>query len=354
MNPLESQLEYAFGDTLPAPGAVHEVAPGVFWIRMALPFSLDHINLWLLRDEIETPSGMQQGWTVIDCGIANDATRAAWETIFATCLQGLPVVRVIVTHYHPDHVGLADWLCARWNARLWMTTGEYAYARMMSAALPGADDGAMVPHFRLHGLNDPVLLEQMQQRKGHYPRLVPSVPSSHRRIQDGQTLRIGQHDWRAITGFGHAPEHASLYCAALNLLISGDMVLPRISTNVSVMMVEPESNPVQLYLDSLSRYCDLPADTLVLPSHGKPFRGLHIRIGQLADHHRDRLAEVVEACATPQSAADIVPIMFRRALDAHQMSFAIGEALAHLHKLWLDGTLRREAGVDGVLRFRVG
>jgi len=164
-------------------------------------------------------------------------------------------------------------------------------------------------------------------------------------------VRIGGRDWEIITGFGHSPEHVSLYCAALNVLISGDMVLPRISTNVSVFAIEPESNPVQQYLDSLKKYGHLPADVLVLPSHGKPFRGLHTRIQQLNDHHRERLAEVLEACATPQTGVDILPVMFKRPLDTHQLSFALGEAVAHLHKLWYDGAVKRLLGEDGVYRF---
>lgn len=344
MNHLESQLSYAFGDTIPAPGKVQEIAPGLYWLRMGLPFALDHINLWLIRDD--------RGWTVVDCGIATDATRASWETIFATALDGMPVVRVMATHCHPDHVGLSDWLCSRWSAPLWMTTGEYGFARMMSASLPGVDGTAMLPHFQRHGLVEETMLEQLKGRKSYYPTLVPAVPASYHRMQDRQVIRIGAHDWRVITGFGHSPEHASLYCADLGVLISGDMVLPRISTNVSVFAVEPDANPVQLYLDALGKYHDLPEDTLVLPSHGKPFRGLHTRIAQLQDHHRERLAEVVQACKLPQSAADIVPIMFRRQLDAHQLTFAMGEALAHLHKLWFDGVLAREAGSDGILRFR--
>jgi glyoxylase-like metal-dependent hydrolase (beta-lactamase superfamily II) len=348
MNPLESQLSYAFGDTIPAPGKLHDIAPGVKWLRMGLPFALDHINLWLLEDEEEG----QAGWTIVDCGIASDATREAWETIFAEGLDGKPVLRVIVTHCHPDHVGLSDWLCARWKAPLWMTTGEYGFARMMAASLQGVDGTAALPHFQRHGLTDPDLLEQLKGRKSYYPNLVPGVPSAYRRMQDGQQIRIGQHRWQVITGFGHAPEHAALHCPDLDLLISGDMVLPRISTNVSVFAVEPEANPVQLYLDSLAKFSGLPEDTLVLPSHGKPFRGLHTRIGQLNEHHRERLAEVVEACATPQTAADIVPVMFRRKLDAHQLTFALGEALAHLHKLWFDGVLNRRIGEDGVIRFQ--
>jgi glyoxylase-like metal-dependent hydrolase (beta-lactamase superfamily II) len=353
MNPLESELHYPFADTLPAPGELHQVAPGVRWLRMGLPFALNHINLWLLEDRIESDAGPVDGWTVIDCGIANDATREAWESIFSNQLDGKPVLRVIATHCHPDHVGLADWLCQRWQAPLWMTTGEYGFARMMSAGLPGVDGTAMLPHFQRHGLTDPALQEKLQGRKSYYPTLVPSVPAVYTRLQDRQQFSIGGRSWRVITGFGHAPEHAALYCMELNALVSGDMILPRISTNVSVFAIEPEANPVQQYLDSLEKYRDLPPETLVLPSHGKPFRGLHTRIRQLNEHHAARLAEVVQACATPQSAADIVPIMFPRELDMHQLTFALGEALAHLHKLWFDGVLRRETSSDGVVRFRV-
>ncbi|TFW28316.1 MBL fold metallo-hydrolase [Massilia horti] len=347
MNPLESQLVYPFGDILPAPGRLQEVAPDVFWVRMPLPFALDHINLWLLRDEVDG----RQGWSVIDSGVATDATKAAWEQLFAGELAGQPLLRVFATHCHPDHVGLADWLCERFGAPFWITTGEFGFARMMAAALPGADGPAAITHFERHGLLDPDMLEQMRSRRNYYPSLVPAVPQAYVRLQDGQEVRIGKANWRVITGFGHSPEHAALYCDEKHLLVSGDMVLPRISTNVSVFAVEPEGNPLQLYLDSLGKFAGLPEDTLVLPSHGKPFRGLHTRIAQLRAHHVERLAEVVVACAEPRSAVDIVPLMFRRKLDAHQLSFALGEALAHLHKLWADGILRRVPGLDGIIRF---
>ncbi|MFZ6649250.1 MBL fold metallo-hydrolase [Undibacterium sp. TJN25] len=356
MNPLEMQLNYPFGETLPETGKVMEIAPGVLWLRMALPFALNHINLWLIEDDYETEHGMVHGWTAVDCGIASDATRDAWEVLFGSQtegLRGLPIVRVLATHCHPDHIGLADWLCTRWNAPLWMTAGEYSFARMMSASLPGADGTAMYPHFRKHGLVDPAMQDSIKDRKGHYTKLVPSVPAAYHRMQDGHDVKIGDRKWRVITGFGHSPEHAALFCEELNLLISGDMVLPRISTNVSVFAIEPEANPVQQYLDSLKKFAGLPEDVLILPSHGKPFKGLHTRIQQLNDHHIERLAEVMTACVTPQSAVDIVPVMFPRALDAHQMTFAIGEALAHLHKLWIDGALRRQLDDDGVLRFAV-
>jgi len=349
MNPLESQLSYPFGDTLPATGAVYPLAPGVGWLRMPLPFALDHINLWLIRDERDG----REGWSAVDCGVASDATRSAWEQVFAGGMDGRGLLRVIATHCHPDHVGLSDWLCNRFQAPFWATTGEYGFARMMSAALPGVDGTAAIPHFERHGLVDPALRVRMGERRNYYPSLVPAVPHAYTRMQDGERIAIGAHRWRVITGFGHSPEHAALYCEDLNVLISGDMVLPRISTNVSVFAVEPEGNPLQLFLDSLGKFQDLPPDVLVLPSHGRPFRGLHTRIEQLREHHRARLAEVMQAATRPVSAVDIVPVMFRRPLDAHQLSFALGEALAHLHKLWFDGIVRRIICEDGIIRFHL-
>jgi glyoxylase-like metal-dependent hydrolase (beta-lactamase superfamily II) len=351
MNALEAQLEYTLGDTLPSPGTTLEIAPGILWLRMGLPFALDHINLWLLEDEFDSPGGLVRGWTVVDCGISSDATRANWEAIFATQLRGLPIMRVLVTHCHPDHIGLADWLCQRWQAPLWMSAAEYAFARMMSAALPGADGTAATPHFRRHGLVDAEQIAKLQGRNTYYKDLVPSVALTYTRMQDQHNVRIGGKDWRIITGFGHSPEHVSLYSDELRVLISGDMLLPRISTNVSVFAIEPESNPVQQYLDSLQKYSSVATDTLVLPSHGKPFRGAHTRIQQLIEHHHARLEEVAQACVTPQSAVDILPVMFKRPLDTHQLSFALGEALAHLHKLWFDGVLRRQFDGDQIYRF---
>uniref|UniRef100_UPI0028A84D34 MBL fold metallo-hydrolase n=1 Tax=Massilia alkalitolerans TaxID=286638 RepID=UPI0028A84D34 len=161
MNPLEAQLDYPFGDTIPAPGMVHQLAPGLAWIRMPLPFALDHINLWLLRDEQEG----RAGWSVVDCGAGTDATRAAWEQVLGEGLQGAPLLRVFATHCHPDHVGLSGWLSSRFEAPFWTTAGEFAFARMMAAALPGVDGPSAIPHFERHGLVDPDMLEQMRSRR---------------------------------------------------------------------------------------------------------------------------------------------------------------------------------------------
>ncbi|MGH6626428.1 MAG: MBL fold metallo-hydrolase [Burkholderiaceae bacterium] len=352
MNSLEQRLHYPLGDTLPAAGGSLEVAPGVKWIRMALPFALDHINLWLLRDEIDGPNGKGQGWSVVDCCIAKDEAKAQWETIFATQLEGLPVLRVIVTHMHPDHIGLAHWLCQRWNAPLWISATDYNAARIGSQSTTGFGGESAARFFASHGLTDPDSVEKIRGRANYYPSMVPAVPRSFHRLMDGAVIRIGGRDWTCISGYGHAPEHMALYCDSIKVLISGDMVLPRISTNVSVYDMEPESNPLTLFLQSIDKFRALPPDTLTLPSHGKPFQGLHERIQQLHDHHQERLAEVLQACEDrPCSAADILPVMFKRKLDLHQTTFAMGESVAHLHALWFEGRVRRRVDAAGVIRF---
>ena len=352
MNTLEQQLHYPLGDTLPGPGSTLEVAPGVRWLRMGLPFALDHINLWLLRDRLDGPDGPREGWTVVDCCVTRDEAKAQWEQVFASQLDGLPVLRVLVTHMHPDHIGLAHWLCERWNAPLWISATDYNAARMASQSTTGFGGDSAARFFAAHGLRDPGALEKIRARASYYPGMVPAVPPSFRRLMDGQALLVGTHAWRCISGYGHAPEHMALHCEALGLLISGDMLLPRISTNISVYDIEPESNPLALFLDSIDKFLPLPESTLVLPSHGKPFRGLHTRVAQLHAHHRERLDEVLQACrARPQSAADLLPLLFRRPLDLHQTTFAMGEAVAHLHMLWFASQVQRRQGADGVYRF---
>ena len=347
MNKLEHQLDYPLADTLPLLGSALEVAPTIKWLRMPLPFALDHINLWLIQDVYESLTG----WAIVDCGIANDATKTLWEKIFAQELNGHPITRVICTHMHPDHVGLAHWLCDKWQVPLFMSMTDYSMSRLLSQETSHAAGAAAAAHFARHGLEQEEHTEKIRLRAGYYSSLVPAVPASFQRLQDNQQLLIGAYKWRCIAGYGHAPEHMALYCPELNILISGDMVLPRISTNVSVWDMEPEANPLAQFLDSLTRYEILPADTLVLPSHGKPFKGLHTRIAQLREHHRDRLAEVLQACSRAKTAAEIVPVLFKRPLDAHQMSFAMGEALAHLHYLWRRGQLTRLKTDKEVIRF---
>lgn len=349
----EDALHFPLGETLPLPGRTLEVAPGVRWARMALPFALDHINVWMLRDRLDG----RDGWTLVDCGIANDDTRTRWDAVLTHELQGLPVLRVVATHMHPDHVGLAQWLTERASVpghpcRLWMSAADYQTARMATLITSGVGGEAAARFFRRHGLVDEASLAKVRERRDHFRELVPAMPESYHRLMHGQVLHIGGEDWRCIVGYGHSPEHMSLVNERRGVLLSGDMVLPRISTNVSVSSVEPDGNPLELYLDSIAALRTLPAYTLVLPSHGRPFVGLHERIAQLQRHHDARLADALEACRqSPRSAADLLPVLFSRRLDLHQTTFAMGEAIAHLHALVVRGQLASELDADEVLRF---
>jgi glyoxylase-like metal-dependent hydrolase (beta-lactamase superfamily II) len=335
-------LIYPF-HTPPGHGTSREVVPGLRWVRMRLPFPPDHINLWLLADGA--------GWTVVDAGLARDEVKADWQTIFDTELGGRPVTRIIVTHFHPDHVGLADWLCTTWQAPLWMTAAEWYTARAVHAQGSPADIDTRLAFYRGNGADD-ALLGGPVAPNGFYRRGVPAVPPAFRRIDGDEAIRIGEHDWRPIIGRGHAPEHACLYCRELGILIAGDIVLPRITPNVSVWPTEPLANPLRDYLDSLERFSHLPDDTLVLPAHGLPFRGLHARIADIKTHHVHRLDRLEAAIAArPHNAVECFPMLFRREIGPDNVGLATGEALAHLHLLESQGRARRERGADGVWRF---
>ena len=351
----EKGVSYPWGEQKPLAAQRYQVAEGVYWIRMPLPFALDHINVWLLEDEIEG----QRGWTLVDTGIARPEVQALWRQIEAEQFDGLPLLRVIVTHMHPDHVGLAGWLCERWHAPLLMSLGDYALACLWAvpgqgdAVLGGTGGEAAALHFARHGLVDAEAQAQIKQRSSYYSELVHRLPGHYHRLLHNDELRIGGRVWRCIVGYGHAPEHMALYSENLGVLIAGDMVLPTISTNVSVFAYEPESDPLTLYLDSLKLYLELSADTVVLPSHGRPFQGLHTRIHYLQNHHEERLVETWQACQQSEgcSAAELVPVLFKRQLDMHQLTFAMGEALAHLHRLYFQGRLKRHVNAEGIYKF---
>jgi glyoxylase-like metal-dependent hydrolase (beta-lactamase superfamily II) len=323
MTRTSAALHYPF-EHAPAAGTTLEVAPGLRWLRMPLPFQLDHINLWAVEDG--------EGWTLVDAGIALDPVKDHWQAILANDLGGRLPRRLIVTHFHPDHFGLAGWFAAQHGLPVLMPQAEYLTALAIWEQVGGYAIPAMLEQFRRHGLADE-RCEALARRGNAYRRGVPVLPASYRRIIDGERIAIGGRDWQVMSGYGHSPEHAALYCAELGVLIAGDMVLPRISTNVSVMAATPEADSLRLFLDSLARYAKLPEDTLVLPSHGRPFRGLQARVGQLAAHHRERCDLLLAACETPRTAWELVPALFPRELDTHQTMFAMGEAIAHLNHL---------------------
>ena len=334
-----SDLHYPFPE-LPAEATSLEVAPGVHWVRMTLPFALDHINLWLLDDGDER--------VIIDAGYGTDATRSAWSSLLDA--EPRPISRVVVTHHHPDHLGLATWLAARNNASVHMTLGEYLAGHAMWHQLPGYCVPDMVEQFRAHGL-DERRATALAERGNAYRRGIPEMPSRFERLRHGNELSINGKTWRVIIGYGHSPEHASLYCAELGVLISGDMLLPRISTNVSVYAATPHDDALGYFLDSIRELCNMPEDTLVLPSHGKPFKGIKARVAQLVEHHRERCDALLSECSAAKTAGELLPSMFPRELDTHQVMFAMGEAIAHLNHLEKRGALIREVGADELIRF---
>jgi glyoxylase-like metal-dependent hydrolase (beta-lactamase superfamily II) len=336
---VTATLDYPFSE-LPTAGMPLVVADGVEWLRMSLPFALDHINLWLLADNA--------GYIAVDTGYALDETRTAWKSAMA----GRRLAGTIVTHCHPDHLGNAAWLEAEYGAPMSITQGEYLVGQMIHSQSGGFSIAVMLDFFKRHGLDQP-RIDALAARGNAYKKGVPTIPETYHRLFDGQGLRIGGREWRVIVGYGHAPEHASLYCDELHVLISGDMLLPRISTNVPVLATNPLDNPLQWFLDSIDAFRALPEDTLVLPSHGRPFRGMHARIDQLNAHHETRFALLRKACTTPQSAAELIPVLFEREIpDPHQTMFAMGEAIAHLNLLEHRGELRRVVeSDDAVIRF---
>lgn len=337
---MKRKLEFPW-EAPPPVGETREVAAGVRWLRMPLPFALDHINLWLLDDG--------ENLLAVDTGFGQPEIEGHWQRILAD-LAPRTLSRIVVTHYHPDHLGLAAWLQARTGAPVSMTQSEFLAGHAIWHELPGHDSGAMVAQFEAHGL-DPLRLEAQRARGNPYRRGVPSLPTRIDRLLAGQVLRIGAHDWHVLVGYGHSPEHASLYCEALGTLISGDMLLPTISTNVSVNAAMPHADPLGWFLDSLRRIKDLPADTLVLPSHGLPFRGLRERVAQLEAHHQERCNELLAACDRPRSAGELLGTLFRRELDNHQVMFAMGEAVAHLNHLAQQGALHRIQDGQGPIRY---
>jgi glyoxylase-like metal-dependent hydrolase (beta-lactamase superfamily II) len=310
---------------------------------MPLPFDLNHINLWLIEED--------DGWTVVDTGLGNRATRELWEASFGGALAGRPIRRVVVTHYHPDHAGNAAWLSERFDAPLLMTRGEFLTVHAVLHGVASFSAAASSALFRANGLSGDAA-NSLLARGDLYRKLVPAFPGAHRRLIAGGSVTLGGDDWRVIVGYGHAPEHASLYSARRRVLVSGDMLLPKISTNVAVRPIDPMADPLGQFLESIGRYRELPADTLVLPSHGLPFRGAHERVRMLEAHHADRLQAIAEACTqAPKSAADLLEVLFRRKLDENQIFFAMGEAIAHVHRLYYAGKLDRSVDASGVARF---
>ena len=335
-------LQYPCGAP-PEPGEATEVADGVLWLRSPLPMALNHINLWALRDG--------DGWTVVDTGLNYPAAREGWEAVFAGALAGRPVRRVICTHMHPDHVGLAGWITDRFGAPLLMSRLEYVTMRMLvSDAGPAPEEGARF--YQACGWSEEQI-EHWRSRYGLFGKGVSAPPVAFTRLTAGEAIEIDGRPWRLVGGDGHSPEHICLLREEDGVFISGDQVLPRISSNVSVWPTEPEADPLSDWLTSLERLKrEVPADVLVLPSHGEPFRGVHARLDALIRGHEISLKRLVRTLAEPKRAIDVFGCLFARPIGDGLLGMATGESLAHLNCLVRRGQAIRETDADGVWRWR--
>ncbi|CAA0088494.1 Hydroxyacylglutathione hydrolase [Zhongshania aliphaticivorans] len=332
-------IEYPF-DGVPQKGEWIEVAKGIYWLQMSLPMALDHINLYVLEDN--------EGWWIVDTGIKLGDTRERWELLLANQMSAKPVLGVICTHMHPDHVGQAGWLCDSLRVPLYMSAQEYLSARVFTTMPQGEVSWTAERHYRRAGLGDDYLQSDGAKRRG-FGFIVEPLPLSYNRLKDGQHFTIGGREWRVMTGAGHSPEHVSLYCEADKLMLSGDQIIPRITSNVSVMPSEPEANPLQDWFDGLRRFRrDIDADTLVMPAHNAPFYGVHPRLDYLIAHHEGHLAAIEKACVEPQKAINLFGVLFSREIGSSQLELALGEVIAHLHFLCAEGRMTRVLDEDGV------
>lgn len=334
-------LHYPFAAPPPT-GHTLEVAPGVRWIRMPLPYALNHINLWVVDDGA--------GWALVDTGTRTDDNVEVWRALFANAPDARPLSRVVVTHMHPDHVGMAGWLTRKFNIDLWMTRLEYLSCRVMVSDTGREAPPEGVNFYRRAGWSE-AALEHYRLRFGNFGKHIHTMPDAFRRLHDGDVLRMGGHDWHVIVTAGHSPEHACLYCPALKVLISGDQVLPRISSNVSVYPIEPEADPMRDWLASLDRLQrDVPDDVLVLPSHNEPFRGLHARLEALRQDHLANFVKLRRVLATPRRAVDVFATLFKRPIaqtDVALLGMATGEAVACLNHLMHQGLVVRTLDEQG-------
>lgn len=332
----------------PEPGRSIEVCPGVHWLRMPIPFEPNHINIWAIQEN--------DGWALVDTGMRTDETTLAWREWFAKAPVGQTLTRIFVTHMHPDHVGMAGWLTRKFGIRLWMTRLEYLSCRVVlsDTGREAPPDG--IAFHRRAGWGS-AAIETYCARFGNFGKFIHALPDSYRRLRDGEELRIGAHTWRVVVGTGHSPEHACLYCPALKLLISGDQVLPSISSNVSVHPTEPDADPMADWLDSLAKLKrEVPDDVLVLPAHGNCFYGLHARIDALKKGQERTIERLRRALAEPKRAVDILGVLFARAIGEAEvvlLSLATGEGMACLNYLLNRGELCREIDAEGVAWFRL-
>lgn len=338
-----NNLIYPF-EARPKPGKKVRITDGVYWLRMPLPISLNHINLWLLED--------CDGWTIIDTGMSTDETKSLWEELLANELQGKPVHRVIGTHMHLDHIGLAGWLTRKCRVDLWMPRAEYLSCRVFSAEMKDPPSAETVSFYIEAGFEE-AELSAFHSRFAARSGFMTAMPGAYRQINDQEQIIIGNYTWTIMVGTGHSPEHACLFCEELNVLISGDQILPRITPNVSVRPDQPASNPLREWLTSCEKFKrEISEEVLILPSHGDPFYGGPVRIQTIIDEHLAALERLYTHCAEPRRVLDVFPALFKGAVEDHNLVIGTCEALAHINYLLEDRQIAVNVQENGVKWYR--